>query len=168
MLLSKLQKRELARLAHQAWLRLPERAALIAGNPELSASGMETAWRHTEQGKAMGGVRQSLTVATQRDYLILRAHFQRLCGMEAAANKALAQAATDGARRALFLLRAALGRCGLSEAYASKICRTQYRCELGEATEKQLWSVIFTIKNRRKVAAKSPGGTSSGAGKEGL
>jgi hypothetical protein len=153
MLLSKFQKRELARLAHQAWLRLPERAALLESNAGMSSSAVETAWRHAEQGKAMGGVRQSLTQATQRDYLLLRAHFMRLCGLEAAADKALAQAATDGGRRALFLLRRELGERGLNESYAAAICRTQYRCSLTQATEKQLWNLIFTIKHRRTATA---------------
>lgn len=151
MLLTRLQKREIVRLARSAWQRSAERVPLLESNKELSKSAVEAAWRHVEQGKAMGG-RQSLTEATQRDYEPLRAHFLRLCGAEAAADKALMRAATDGQRRALYLLRCALRERALDERYAAAICRTQFRCELDDASEKQLWNLIFTVRNRRKAS----------------
>jgi hypothetical protein len=148
MLLTRLQKREIVRLARQAWLRSPERIPLLESNKGLTKTAVEAAWRHVEQGKVMPG-RQSLTQAIQRDYQPLRAHFLRLCGMEAAADAAVVRAATDGRRRALYLLRQALTERELPEAYAAAICRRQFRCELPEAAEKQIWNIIFTVRNRR-------------------
>lgn len=165
MLLTNDQKREIAQIAHAAWLVSPEREGMLDANPTLSASAVEAAWRHVEQGKVMGSLRQSLREATQRDYPALRAHFLRLRGAgledkgetaaaetcEAAADRWTARAATDGTRRAFFILRAALEERGLAESYAAAICRTQYRCPLSMASEKQLWRLVFTIKNRRKA-----------------
>ena len=44
------QKRQIGMLAHAAWQACPERESLLESNPELSASAVEAAWRHVEQG----------------------------------------------------------------------------------------------------------------------
>lgn len=180
MLLTNDQKREIAQLAHAAWTVSPSREGMIDCNPDLSLTRVEAAWRHVEQGRVMGGLRQSLREATQRDYPLLRAHFLRLQaeglalhGQAAAAAAAVesaekwtVRAATDGVRRARHLLRRALEEAGLREGYAAAICRTQNKCSLDEASEKQLWRLIFTVRNRRKPVAKSPGAHEA-AGAEG-
>ncbi len=164
MLLTNHQKREIAQLAHAAWAVSPSREGMIECNPELSLTGVEAAWRHFEQGKVLGHLRQSLREATQRDYPALRAHFLRLraqglalqgdsAGATAAGRAAdnwTVRAASDGTRRARHLLRRALEEGGLREEYASAICRAQNKCSLDEAGEKQLWRLIFTIRNRSR------------------
>jgi len=171
MLLTNEQKRDIAQLAHAAWLGSPSREGMIECNPELSLSKVEAAWRHVEQGKVMGAMRQSLREATQRDYALLRAHFLRLRAeglatqgdqaradaVEHTADQWSVRAATDGTRRARYLLRQALRDRDLREDYAAAICRTQNKCSLDDASEKQLWRLIFTIRNRRKAVTKSPG-----------
>ena len=44
---------------------------------------------------------------------------------------------------------------GLPESYAAAICRRQYRCALSEASDKQVWCLVYTVRNRA-AAAKQP------------
>lgn len=154
--LSNLQKRDIAIAAHKAWLACPEREALLAVNSELSATAVEAAWRHVEQGKAVGV--QSLRACTQAHYGRLLAHFQALAGETGAAAHTLARDADNDRRVALFKLRQALRERGLQESYAAAICRTQYRCALAEASPKQLWRLVFTIRSRKKPLPQEPAG----------
>jgi hypothetical protein len=34
--------------------------------------------------------------------------------------------------------------------YPGAICRAQNKCGLGGATEKQLWRLVYTVRNRKK------------------
>jgi hypothetical protein len=40
--------------------------------------------------------------------------------------------------------------------YAAVICRAQFKCELPLATDRQLWCLTFTIRNRRSRGARPP------------
>ncbi len=149
--LSREQKAEIGALARQAWLAWPGREGFLESNGELSATECFTAWRHWQQGLACG--KQSLCACTSEgDYLRLRAHFLALGGDQMAATRALVRHASEPARIAFFKLREAIAERGLREEYAAAICRRQFRCSLAEASERQLWCLVYTVRNRRKAA----------------
>lgn len=148
--LSHLQKREVAiaaRAAYEAW---PEREAFECINSELSRSACFEAWRKAEQAKAVGI--HSLCAMTQAHYGRVLAHFQKLAGHEAAAQRTTVRDADNERRIARYKLAEALRERGLAEAYAAAICRTQFRCTLDEASAKQVWKLVFTVRSRRKPA----------------
>lgn len=156
--LSNLQKRRIGMAAHAAWLACPEREALLACNPELSATAVEAAWRHVEQGKACGI--QSLRECSQDHYGRILAHFEALAGDTAAAARTLGRDADNERRLARYKLDQALRERGLETGYAAAICRQQYRCPLDQATAGQLWRLLYTVRNRKKplpAAAKPVG-----------
>jgi hypothetical protein len=148
-LLSLQQKAELCQLARKAYDRWPGREEFELANAELSMSRCFEAWRRVEQGKAMGG-EQSLCNATQDDFLKVRAHFSSLLGCGETAMRDLLRNAEEPRIRARYKLQEALDQRGLDENYAGAICRNQFKCTLGEASEKQLWNIFFTVSKRRK------------------
>ena len=105
-------------------------------------------WRHEQQLKACG--KSSLRDCVQSDYLPLRAHFENLIGESDRALETHLRASSEPARIAMMKLRAACSEAGLDLAYPAKICRTQYKCDLDEANAKQLWRLVFTVRNRKK------------------
>jgi len=148
--LSNLQKREIGQAAHAAWLACPDREALLAINGDMSATAVEKAWRHCEQGKAVGI--QSLCACTQAHYGRLLGHFQALAGHTAAADRTRARDADNDRRVALYKLEQALRQRGLSLGYAAAICKTQYKCTLEQASARQLWRLVYTVRSRKKLA----------------
>jgi len=96
---------------------------------------------------------QSLCACTQAHYGRLVAHFQALGGNAAAATRTLVRDADNDRRIARYKLDEALRERGLREEYAAAICRRQYRCGLDGANARQLWSLLYTIRNRRKPAS---------------
>lgn len=148
--LSNEQKATVARLARQAYDGWEGREGFEDANPGMSVSRCFECWRRVEQGKAVGV--QSLTQCTNDDFLPLVAHFQNFRGDGATAVKTLLRHAEGARITPFFKLQQALAERGLNEAYAAAICRRQYKCELGDASEGQLWRLVYTIRNRRKVA----------------
>ena len=104
-------------------------------------------WRHAEQEKACG--KASLCDCTQADFLRLKSHFLRLSGEEGEARRVETRAATEPRRIARYKLMQALAERGLAPGYAEAICRRQYHCGLDDASEKQLWRLVFTVRSRR-------------------
>jgi hypothetical protein len=149
--LSIVQKREIAQLARRAYDAWSEREAFEAINAGQSRTACFEAWRHVEQGKACGI--QSLCASTQAHYGRLVAHFQALGGNTAAATRTLVRDADNDRRIARYKLDQALQERGLRPDYAAAICRRQYRCGLEDANAKQLWRLVFTVRNRRKPTA---------------
>lgn len=149
-LLSRTQKAEIGQLATQAWRVWEGREAFLEANGELSTSACFSAWRHWQQGLACG--RQSLRECTGEDYQLLRAHFLKLAGLEASARRAEERHISNPQRIARYKLRKALAAAGLPENYAAAICRRQYRCTLDDASERQLWCLVYTVRNRRHSA----------------
>jgi hypothetical protein len=148
------QKRQISKLAKRAYDQWEGREAFEECNPTMSRSACFSAWRHAETLKATGYRTQSLREAiSERDYLPLLAHFSHFLGDGAGALKHLLRHAEGARIQIFFKLQQALAERGLDEAYAVAICRRQYKCDLGDASEKQLWSLFFTVRNRRKVAA---------------
>lgn len=153
--LSNEQKAEIGMLARRAYQAWAGREAFEECNPELSRTKCFEAWRHVEQGKAVG--RQSLCDCTQDDYQPLRAHFLALIGAGGAAVNALMRHQEEPRIRARWKLQQALDERGLDESYAAAICRRQFKCALGDASEKQLWNLFFTVcKRRRKTPNHQP------------
>lgn len=153
--LSNRQKMIVARLARLAYGAWPGRAEFEQLNAELPASARFNAWRRVEQGKACGT--QSLRECTQRDYGRLKAHFEALAGQDRRATGTLARDRDNDRRVALHKLREALAERDLPDAYAAAICRRQYRCALEEAGAKQLWRLLYTVRNRRPAVAAPAG-----------
>jgi len=145
------QKRIISQLARQAYTAWPEREAFEAINSEMSRSKCFESWRHVEQGKAVNI--QSLCECTQAHYRPLKAHFEKLLGDEARASHTLAGDPGNERRIAAHKLKIELATRSLSEGYAAAICRRQYGCAIAEANTKQLWSLVFTIRNRRAKSA---------------
>lgn len=155
MLLTKLQKAEIGQIAQAAWAAQTDvQAELYEANPGLSTAALFQGWRRCEQGKVLGGGRQSLTQADQTEYARLMAHFARLTGVEALAEQWERRALADGRNRAECHLHEALKRADLKLEYAAVICRAQNRCELAEASERQLWRLVYTLRNRGRALAK--------------
>lgn len=132
--LSRFQKMLLAKAARRAWL--------ARGSP---APG-EAAWRR-EQALRTAGVR--ISQARQSDYANLRACFLDAQKRHAAAFNVLVTEPQNKVRIARWKLLKECVQRRLPLSYPEAICRRQFRRPLDEATAKQLWCLIFTIRNRR-------------------
>lgn len=159
-LLSRTQKAKIGQLATQAWRVWEGREAFLETNGELSASACFAAWRHWQQGLACG--RQSLRECTGDDYQLLRAHFLTLAGLEASAARAQERHISNPQRIARYKLRQALAAAGLPLEYAAAVCRRQYRCTLDDASERQLWCLVFTVRNRTSAERRASRATEGG------
>jgi hypothetical protein len=145
--LSNLQKREIAIAARRAYDAWSEREAFELINSELSRTACFEAWRRVEQGKATGI--QRMTAMTQDHYAPALAHFVALAGDAGRATRVLARGADNDRRIARYKLDEALRERGLDPGYAAAICRRQFRRPLAEASAKQLWCLVYTVRSRR-------------------
>ena len=142
-----------ARLAYDAWATREEFELI---NSELSATKCFEAWRRCEQHKVTG--RHSLTDCTsEQHYLPLLAHFTALRGEGGRALLLLLRHAEAGRITVYFKLLQALQERGLTEGYAATIGRSKFKRELGECSEKQLWSLFFDVRKRRKPVQAATG-----------
>ena len=97
--------------------------------------------------------KDGLRCFSQDDYGHVKAHFQDMLGQSGKALKTLVHSAGNARRIVEWKILRALDEAGFQIGYAAKICRAQFRCDLDEATERQLWCLFFTITNRRKEYA---------------
>ena len=104
-------------------------------------------WRHAVCIKACG-VR--ITEATQSHWADLKSAFEDLGGKPEQAFKTQLREGDNKRRVAMHKLTEALAGKGLDTSYAAKICRIQFKCELDQASAKQLWCLFYTVTNRRK------------------
>jgi hypothetical protein len=123
----------------------------IAANQAAEAQGVTgwrevSAWRHEEQLRHFGLA--SLTTATQDQYADLKAHFEALAGKPDRAFQTALRGQSNKWRIARWNLGKAIKESGLGFAYAFAICKRQYRCNIDDATEQQLWQLVYTIRNR--------------------
>jgi hypothetical protein len=144
--LSNYQKRDIAIVAKRAYDAWEGREAFEAINSDQPRTKCLEAWRHVEQGKAVGI--QSLTEMTQHHFNRVLAHFQSLAGDTQAATRARVRDASNGARIARHKLDTELRIRGLGADYAATICQSKYRCTLAQASEKQLWSLYYDVRKR--------------------
>lgn len=103
-------------------------------------------WRHSEVARACG--KNGLRCCDQDDYAPVKAHFLDMVGASGAAFNWHVRAQSQGDRVARAVLERECGKAGVSLGYAIAICKRQFRCELNDASEKQLWSLVYTVRNR--------------------
>lgn len=153
--LSKKQKADICQLARRAW-----QAGAGAGwrgdlNADCSETALFRAWRRQQQHECCG-LRSLTTCLNESDFPLLMAHFAGLIpGNDQQAGYWLERLMEDGRNRVLHILRRSCSQYGLAwPSYPAAIARRQYKCGLGAATEKQLWCLVYTCRNRgtKKVA----------------
>jgi hypothetical protein len=110
-------------------------------------------WRHEQVSRACG--KAGLRCCTQSDYNAVKAHFLQMVGADGAAMKALVRAQTDGVRTARAVLDRELTKAGLKPAYAEAIVRRKYKCGLVEASEKQVWTVVYDVRRAKRPKAET-------------
>jgi hypothetical protein len=148
-LLTSRQKAEIAQVAQAAWAQQTDaQAELFEANPGMTRAALFNGWRRVQQGQVLGGGRQSLTQAHQTEYARLMAHFSALTGNDALTEQWTRRALNDGRARAEWHLHQALKAAELKLEYAAVICRAQNKCELAEASERQLWRLVYTVRAR--------------------
>ncbi len=143
------QKRYLSQLARRC---LNIVRALARGRGERFDV-REDDWRHQEVIAACG--KHGLRCCTQADYNAVKAHFLDKLGSHGDAFNAQVRAATEERRVAEYKLAAECAAAGLHLNYANAICQRQYGCTLFDATAKQLWTLVYTIRNRAAAKRKA-------------
>lgn len=136
--LSNLQKATLSQVAKQGYLRAKEHDLT-----DLS----ESEWR---AGEAIEAVGVRISEASNGHFNKLYSHFLNLAGNSGAAFKAALRDETEEARQAMHKLTKELAAANLDKSYAEAICMSVFKCSLAQATPKQLWKVMFTIRSRAK------------------
>jgi hypothetical protein len=162
--LSKTQKAILAQLARRAFNLAGARARGSAvgrvpspgGAPDLQSAlvaltitGTSAAfeqWRHEHVALACG--KAGLRCCDQQDYKRVEAHFLELLGESGKAMNSLVRAETEPKRQAETVLAREMRQFGFSAPYVATICRTQFKCDVEDATTGQLWKLVYTIRNR--------------------
>jgi hypothetical protein len=134
--LSKEQKARLSILARKA----AEVQGITGGYKAADA------WRHEISIKACG-VR--ISEATQCHWADLKSAFEDLGGRPEKAFQTQMREGDNKRRVAMWKLTQALAAKGLQTAYAGVICRAQFKCQLEEASAKQLWCLFYTVTNRK-------------------
>jgi hypothetical protein len=134
--LSKLQKATLSQWAKKGYTR--------AKDLDLTDES-ESDWRGREAIAACG---RRVSEATNGDYLLLLAHFQNLSGDSGRAFSSVMRAEGDPKRQAMHKLTTELAKADLDQSYAEKICLDTYKCTLAQASAKQLWQLMYTVRNR--------------------
>lgn len=152
--LTKQEKARVCILARKAW---DNWAQDEWSGDELNAGVSEAvlfrAWRTKEQQEACGI--QSLTLCTVDHFPALMAHFSRLAGDDKGEQKWTAKMLNDPRKVALFKLRENCRKFDLHYPdYPGSICRTQFKCSLAGASEKQIWSLVYTVRNRGRAKAR--------------
>lgn len=90
-----------------------------------------------------------LTACTQDDYLKCKAKIAELLREDGDAINHHIADQTAPQRVAMHKLNEACRRQGKTEAYVAAIARSRFKCSLADCSDKQLWWLVFTIKNRR-------------------
>ena len=151
--LTKDQKQTLAMLARRAF-DVEGAKARGRGEQWNGDSAHFEEWRHEHVAKACGKV--GLRCCTQLDYRAVRGHFNDLLGNTRAAFEDNYAAQTEPLRQAQAVLVRELKVAGLSINYAIAIAQRQYRCTLDDLNRNQVWSLIYTIRNRAAAKRRQP------------
>lgn len=126
-----------------------------AAYDHLKAAGQITpgetleAFRHRISLEACG---RRISQATLADRMPIQAAFLALKEDTRGAASAIAKAATSEQAVALYKLRENLRARRLTEEYAASIAWRFYKLRLADCTPRQIWTVIFTIRNNHKAA----------------
>ena len=131
------------------------------------------AWRKATLHDVTGGdAPESFRTVTQRDYAAVLAYFARLAGERAEARRSDTIKVADERARALWALDLAEGEVaepfggrGGARKYADALFWKIHRTERSLATPRQIWAVIFTLRNRAaKIRARKALGARGAAG----
>lgn len=146
--LSTKQKAYLAQLAAEAW-----RAGGRVGSAEE--------YRHEAVVAACR--KNGLRCCGQEDYKAVEAVLLDRLGRHGAAFEAQLRQATHGLRTAQAVLIRECEKAEVRLSYAASICRNQFRCDLDDASERQVWSLVYTVRNRAAGRRKGKGNGTGGA-----
>jgi hypothetical protein len=148
------QKARICAVARAAWETLnrpgfDNQSADLPDAMRLSETEAFTLWRQHEQGLACG--HEHLTACQQRHFADLMRHF---CAMVPGEQNSAAWWGSRGIenqrRQARHALELVFGEVSdvidRPEAYATSICRTRYRCEIADASARQLWVLTFDLR----------------------
>lgn len=124
---------------------LARKAAAASGAPETGEAHAE--WRRDVCVAACG---RRISEATQRNWNDLKAAFEMGAGRPEAAFETHFRGVDNPRRVAMFHLQQALGEKQLPAAYAEAIARRQYKRGLSELSARELWNLVYTIRNRKK------------------
>lgn len=160
--LDRRQKGQICDLARRAWEKQGRPG--YTGQPDdipeemiLTVSEACKLWRQHEQGLAVG--HEHLTACQQRHFADLMRHFAGLAGeTENAAYWAKREIGNDR-RQAQYAFERCLGEVSdvidNARAYATAICRSRYRCDIQDASTRQLWVLVFDLRrNAQRRRAK--------------
>jgi DNA-binding protein len=137
--LSTKQKQVLVVLARQA-----------AGVQYVATEGPDfEEWRREVSVQACG---RRISEAVQRDYAVLKSTFEDAAGRPRQALRTVEREVDNKRRQGLWVLRQELQKAGLADGYAEVICRSQFKCAVSEASGKQVWCLVFTVRNRQKTS----------------
>lgn len=119
-------------------------------------------WRHAQVMQAVerAGIRE----CRQEDYDVVQAHFLRLLGQRAMAERVQIRAEVEPRRQALTKLRmecaAAADVIDRPEEYVAAIANARFKTRiLDDLGEKQVWSLVFDLRRnaqRRRAKRRSP------------
>lgn len=143
--LSKKQKAYLAGLSERAF-NLAAAKARGAGEEMTTDWRARGDWRREQVAVACG--KAGLRCCGQLDYAAVEAHFLGLLGETKRAFEAHVRSATEERRQADAVLLRETEKAGLSPMYVEAICRRQFRCPVMDANAKQLWCLVYTVRNR--------------------
>lgn len=161
--LTREQKRDICRLARRAWEKqgrpFYEPSGIAAGDPlALSAAEACELWRH-ETTLASVGLKH-LTACGQRHFAPIMGLFSGLAGLEKEAGRWRERAAFSSVRAARIKFERTLLDCARwleqPRAYAAAIARRQYGADLEDLSARQLWSLVYTLRNRSRKRARRP------------
>jgi hypothetical protein len=137
------QKTALVILAKQAW----ERVRLVDDTVTDFNS-----WR---QEQAMEAVKCRISEARVGNFSALKRHFLNLAGKAGAAFNSAMRESTEAERIAFATLQRECAERELPLDYPAAIARKQFKgAALKDLNAKQLWCLVFTVRNRRKPALK--------------
>lgn len=149
-LFTKEQKKNICMLARKAWLMQTDETKnffLNAGGGLLPTEAFNL-FRRTQQEQAVG--KSSLTKCGNNAYCTLMAHFAKLARDNRLWNYWQKKAISDEKRRLLYLIQKTCSKVSTMPypIYVNSICKAQYKCNLYEASVKQLQNLLVIVKNR--------------------
>ena len=106
----------------------------------------EENWRHAQVALACG--KHGLRLCGQDDYALVKAHFERLLGMEAKSIRTEVHAAGQARRQVEIKILQACEQWGVKLSYAATLAKGK---RLDECTVGELWQVLYTLNNRGKA-----------------
>lgn len=158
----------------KAMVLAARRAYKVQSDAGLVDDGVDfDSWRRATLHDVVGAAApDSFRAVTQRDYAAVVEYFGRLAGDRPAGNDSKRTTASDAERRALWALNleegkvaGTLGGREGARRYADALFRKIHKTDRYGATARQVWAVIFTLRNRAtKRRAKTALGARGAAG----